>query len=126
MSHPIKEIRGPLIAIIVGMFRVLLNMTAMNVAIPSLVDSFHSSISVVQWSTTGYILAEAIIIPVAGWLSFHLGQATLEGAATGAECLPFLCLHKRNPSCMDYSDSVLRLIVFEPCVPSESSGLQCF
>ncbi len=73
MSHPIKEIRGPLIAIIVGMFMVLLNMTAMNVAIPSLVDSFHSSISVVQWSTTGYILAEAIIIPVAGWLSDRFG-----------------------------------------------------
>lgn len=73
MSHPIREIRGPLIAIIVGMFMVLLNMTAMNVAIPSLVDTFHRSISVVQWSTTGYILAEAIIIPVAGWLSDRYG-----------------------------------------------------
>jgi len=73
MSNAIKEIRGPLVAIIVGMFMVMLNMTAMNVAIPSLVDTFHSSISVVQWATTGYILAEAIIIPVAGWLSDRFG-----------------------------------------------------
>ncbi|MGF9913097.1 MDR family MFS transporter [Paenibacillus ehimensis] len=73
MSNGIKEIRGPLVAVIVGMFMVLLNMTAMNVAIPRLADTFQSSLSVIQWATTGYILAEAVIIPVAGWLSDRFG-----------------------------------------------------
>lgn len=60
-------------AIILGTFMVWLNVTAMNVAIPKLVETFHSSLSIIQWSTTGYILAEAIIIPLAGWLSDRFG-----------------------------------------------------
>ena len=71
----IKEIRAPLFAIIIGMFMVLLNMTAMNVAIPNLMNSFQSSLSFMQWATTGYILAEAAIIPVAGWLADRFKQA---------------------------------------------------
>ncbi|WP_339294213.1 DHA2 family efflux MFS transporter permease subunit [Paenibacillus sp. FSL W7-1279] len=70
----IKEIRAPLFAIIIGMFMVLLNMTAMNVAIPNLMNSFQSSLSFMQWATTGYILAEAAIIPVAGWLADRFGS----------------------------------------------------
>ncbi|WP_272868160.1 MFS transporter [Paenibacillus lautus] len=70
----IKEIRAPLFAIIIGMFMVLLNMTAMNVAIPNLMHSFQSSLSFMQWATTGYILAEAAIIPVAGWLADRFGS----------------------------------------------------
>ncbi|WP_028776691.1 MDR family MFS transporter [Shimazuella kribbensis] len=73
MSNEITKIRKPLIAIIVGMFMILLNMTALNVAIPDLVETFHSSLSVIQWATTGYILAEAVIIPLSGWFSDRFG-----------------------------------------------------
>ncbi|MBW7454154.1 MDR family MFS transporter [Paenibacillus sepulcri] len=73
MSNTVKAIIGPLVAIIVGMFMVLLNMTALNVAVPNLVETFNSSLPVVQWSITGYILAEAAIIPLAGWLSDRFG-----------------------------------------------------
>ncbi|AWP27292.1 MDR family MFS transporter [Paenibacillus glucanolyticus] len=73
MSTTIKEIRAPLFAIIIGMFMVLLNMTAMNVAIPKLMNTFQSPLSLMQWATTGYILAEAAIIPVAGWLADRFG-----------------------------------------------------
>lgn len=74
MSTTVKEIRAPLFAIIVGLFMVLLNMTAMNVAIPSLMSSFQSPLSLIQWATTGYILAEAAIIPVSGWLADRFGS----------------------------------------------------
>lgn len=69
----LKTIRGPLISIIIGMFMVMLDSTAINIAIPILSNEFNSSLSVIQWSVTGYILAEAAIIPIAGWLSDKFG-----------------------------------------------------
>lgn len=69
----VKQIIAPLLAIIVGMFMVILDGTAMNVALPGLVKDFHSKISVVQWAVTGYALAQAAVIPLAGWLSDRFG-----------------------------------------------------
>jgi EmrB/QacA subfamily drug resistance transporter len=69
----IKTIIAPLLAIIVGMFMVILDGTAMNVALPGLVKDFDSKISVVQWAVTGYALAQAAVIPLAGWLSDRFG-----------------------------------------------------
>ncbi|WP_233531323.1 DHA2 family efflux MFS transporter permease subunit [Paenibacillus alkalitolerans] len=69
----IKSIIAPLVAIIVGMFMVILDGTAMNVAMPRLINDFQSPISVVQWTVTGYALAQSAVIPLAGWLSDRFG-----------------------------------------------------
>ncbi|MBP3040582.1 multidrug efflux MFS transporter [Bacillaceae bacterium Marseille-Q3522] len=69
----IKQVFAPLLAIIVGMFMVILDGTAMNVAIPGFIKDFNSNISVVQWTVTGYALAQAAVIPLAGWLSDRFG-----------------------------------------------------
>ncbi|MGH2410738.1 MAG: MFS transporter, partial [Chloroflexota bacterium] len=66
-------ILGPLIAIILGMFMAILDTTAVNVALPTLVTSFKSTIPSLQWVITGYILAQAAVIPLAGWLSDRFG-----------------------------------------------------
>jgi len=66
-------ILGPLIAIILGMFMAILDTTAVNVALPTLVTSFKSDIHSLQWVITGYILAQAAVIPLAGWLSDRFG-----------------------------------------------------
>ncbi|MCD9022886.1 DHA2 family efflux MFS transporter permease subunit [Cohnella silvisoli] len=68
-----RQLVGPLIAIIVGIFMVILDTTAVNVALPVLVDDFHRSLSVVQWTITGYALAQAAVIPLAGWMSDRYG-----------------------------------------------------
>ncbi|WP_166238534.1 MDR family MFS transporter [Paenibacillus turpanensis] len=68
-----KSIIVPLIAIIVGMFMVILDGTAMNVAMPGLIQDFGRDISVVQWTVTGYSLAQSAVIPLAGWLSDRFG-----------------------------------------------------
>jgi EmrB/QacA subfamily drug resistance transporter len=69
----IKDILAPLIAIIVGLFMVILDGTAMNVAIPGLQREFNATISIVQWTVTGYALAQAAVIPLAGWMSDRFG-----------------------------------------------------
>lgn len=69
----IKSIMLPLIAIIVGMFMVILDGTAMNVALDQFMKDFQSNFSLVQWTVTGYALAQAAVIPLAGWLSDRFG-----------------------------------------------------
>src|SRR5438105_11081470 len=68
-----RAILAPLIAIIIGVFMVVLDSTAVNVALPGLVRSFHSALSTIQWTVTGYALAQAAVIPLAGWLSDRFG-----------------------------------------------------
>jgi MFS family permease len=70
----IKEIMAPLIAIIIGLFMVILDGTAVNVALPGLQKEFDSPLSIVQWTVTGYALAQAAVIPLAGWLSDRFGS----------------------------------------------------
>ncbi|MGH2410356.1 MAG: DHA2 family efflux MFS transporter permease subunit, partial [Chloroflexota bacterium] len=68
-----RAIIGPLVAIIIGVFMVVLDSTAMNVALPGLVRGLHGSLATLQWTITGYVLAQAAVIPLAGWLSDRFG-----------------------------------------------------
>ncbi|MGG1516138.1 MDR family MFS transporter [Paenibacillus oryzisoli] len=69
----ITSIIVPLIAIIVGIFMVILDTTAMNVALSKLVVDFKTDLPTIQWAVTGYMLASAAVIPLAGWLSDRFG-----------------------------------------------------
>jgi EmrB/QacA subfamily drug resistance transporter len=69
-----RSILGPLIAIVVGIFMVILDGTAVNVALPKLQEDFNLlNLSLVQWTVIGYALAQAAVIPLAGWLSDRFG-----------------------------------------------------
>jgi EmrB/QacA subfamily drug resistance transporter len=63
----------PLIAIIAGCFMVILDTTAMNVALSKLVVDFNTQLPTLEWTVTGYMLATASVIPLAGWLSDRFG-----------------------------------------------------
>jgi EmrB/QacA subfamily drug resistance transporter len=69
----VKTIIAPLLAVMIGMIMVLLDTTIMNVAIPSLQKYFNSSLATIQWTVTGYTLALATIIPLAGWMTDKFG-----------------------------------------------------
>jgi len=70
----LRSIIGPLVAIIVGIFMVILDGTAVNVALPKLQEEFNlPDFSLVQWTVIGYALAQAAVIPLAGWLSDRFG-----------------------------------------------------
>jgi EmrB/QacA subfamily drug resistance transporter len=69
----ISSIIVPLIAIISGVFMVILDTTAMNVALSKLVVDFKTDLPTIQWVVTGYMLATAAVIPLAGWLSDRFG-----------------------------------------------------
>jgi len=77
----IRSIMGPLIAIIMGIFMVVLDTTAVNVSLPTLSRDFKSDVHTLQWVLTGYLLAQAAVIPLAGWLSDRFGAKPLFLAA---------------------------------------------
>jgi EmrB/QacA subfamily drug resistance transporter len=72
-NQSIRSILAPLTAIIVGLFMVILDGTAMNVMLPKLGQEFHDGLSTIQWTVTGYMLAQAAVIPLAGWISDRFG-----------------------------------------------------
>ncbi len=70
----VRSILGPLVAIIIGIFMVILDGTAVNVALPKLQQEFNlPNLTLVQWTVIGYALAQAAVIPLAGWLSDRFG-----------------------------------------------------
>ncbi|THF83778.1 MDR family MFS transporter [Cohnella fermenti] len=69
-----KKLLPPLLAIILGMFMVILDTTVVNVALPTLVDDFGSTLHALQWAVTGYTLALSAVIPLAGWMTDRFGS----------------------------------------------------
>ncbi|WP_285569049.1 DHA2 family efflux MFS transporter permease subunit [Streptomyces sp. NBC_01463] len=50
-----------------------LDATIVNVGISTLGGEFHATLATVEWVTTGYLLAVALAIPVAGWAVVRFG-----------------------------------------------------
>ncbi len=73
----ISSVLVPLITIIVGIFMVVLDGTAVNVALQKLVVDFKTPLTTIQWTVTGYALAQAAVIPLAGWLSDRFGAKSI-------------------------------------------------
>jgi EmrB/QacA subfamily drug resistance transporter len=68
-----RSILLPLIAIIMGTFMVILDNTVVNVALPTLGRVFGTDISLLQWVIGAYMLAQAAVIPLSGWISDRFG-----------------------------------------------------
>src|ERR671933_1975014 len=68
-----RSVLVPLIAIVLGSFMVILDSTVVNVALPTLGRVLATDLSVLQWVISGYMLAQAAVIPLSGWLSDRFG-----------------------------------------------------
>ncbi len=71
------------IVFIFGLFMDMMDMTIVNVAIPSLRRDFNAGTSLVEWTVTGYLLSLAVVIPAAGWLSDRFGTKRVFLVAMG-------------------------------------------
>src|ERR671934_642583 len=68
-----REIVTLAAVVVLGTIMTVLDLTIVNVAIPTLGREFATSISAIQWVMTGYMLAFASVIPLAGWASERFG-----------------------------------------------------
>src|SRR6266571_1569539 len=73
----IRTIALPLAAIVLGTFMAILDNTVVNVALPTLERFFKVDLHQIQWVVTGYMLAQAAVIPLSGWLSDRFGAKRL-------------------------------------------------
>ncbi len=63
-----------LIAVSIGVFMLLLDLTIVNVALPTIQADFHASLSDLQWVVDAYALALAALLLTAGSLADRFGR----------------------------------------------------
>ena len=59
--------------VVLGTIMAILDTTIVAVALATLARDFHTSINTIQWVTTGYLLALAVVIPLSGWAVHRFG-----------------------------------------------------
>ncbi|MFH5182107.1 DHA2 family efflux MFS transporter permease subunit [Paenibacillus sp. TAB 01] len=64
----------PLIAIIMATFVSVLSSSLANVALPKLASVFGVPTTTIQWVSTGFMLASAVVIPMSGFLVGRFGS----------------------------------------------------
>ena len=67
------EVRRVSVVVVLGTIMAILDTTIVAVALATLARDFHTNISTIQWVTTGYLLALAVVIPLSGWSVHRFG-----------------------------------------------------
>jgi len=78
-----REILAPAVVVVLGSIMTILDATIVNVALPTLGQDLHTSISTIQWVPTIYLLAFASVIPLTGWLAGRFGTKRVWLASLG-------------------------------------------
>jgi EmrB/QacA subfamily drug resistance transporter len=77
-------LRHMIFTLIIGALAAIFDSTIMSVAINTLSGQLHTSLSTIQWVSTGYLLALAATMPAVGWAQSVLGGKRLWITALGA------------------------------------------
>jgi DHA2 family multidrug resistance protein len=80
------------VAVMFATFMEVLDTTVVNVSLPHVAGSLSASIDESTWALTSYLVANAIILPLAGWLARRFGRKRLLMlSVTGFTAASFLC-----------------------------------
>src|SRR6202035_668316 len=80
------------VAVILSTFMEVLDTTVVNVSLPHIAGSLSATIDEATWTLTSYLVANAIILPLTGWLSNFFGRKRmLMMSVTGFTIASFLC-----------------------------------
>lgn len=96
-DDPKVVIHGPMLAVTIGVlalanFMAVLDMTIVNVAVPHIAGSLAVAPNEGTWAITSYSVAEAIMVPLTGWLAQRFGAVrVLAIAALGFGLFSALC-----------------------------------
>src|SRR5256885_11567331 len=80
MQAAVQTRRSPWIILLVlclGFFMILLDLTIVNVAIPSIIDGLHAGLDEILWVLNAYILVYAVLLITAGRLGDKYGAKRL-------------------------------------------------
>ena len=62
------------VAVVIPTFMEVLDTTIANVALRYIAGGLSAAVTDSEWVITSYLAANAIILPISGWLSAHLGR----------------------------------------------------
>lgn len=62
------------ITVMIGTFMEVLDTSIANVALPHIAGSIGSTIEEATWMSTSYLVANAIVLPLTGWISTNFGR----------------------------------------------------
>ncbi|HWR53850.1 MAG TPA: DHA2 family efflux MFS transporter permease subunit [Bryobacteraceae bacterium] len=80
------------ISVMFGTFMEVLDTTVVNVSLPHIAGSMSASVDEATWVLTSYLVANAIILPITGWLSSRFGRKNLLMASVvGFTTSSFMC-----------------------------------
>src|SRR5579872_1043054 len=80
------------VAVMLGTFMEVLDTTVVNVSLPHIAGNLSATVDEATWVLTSYLVANAIVLPLTGWLSNHFGRKRLLMlAVTGFTLASFLC-----------------------------------
>jgi len=80
------------IAVMFGTFMEVLDTTVVNVSLPHIAATMSATIDEATWVLTSYLVANAIILPMTGWLASTFGRKRLLMiSVTGFTISSFLC-----------------------------------
>src|SRR5947209_8524619 len=65
------------IAVMFGTFMEVLDTTVVNVSLPHIAGSLSATTDEATWALTSYLVANAIILPITGWLANYFGRKRL-------------------------------------------------
>src|SRR4026209_1474541 len=63
-----------LTAVMLGTILEVLDTSIVNVAIPEMMGNLGATLTQISWVSTGYIIANVIVLPMTGWLSTAFGR----------------------------------------------------
>src|ERR1044071_4218162 len=80
------------VAVMLGTFMEVLDTTVVNVSLPHIAGNLSATVDEATWVLTSYLVANAIVLPLTGWLSNHFGRKrVLMTSITGFTLASVLC-----------------------------------
>jgi DHA2 family multidrug resistance protein len=80
------------ISVLAGTFMVILDSTVVNVSLPYIAGNLSATVEEATWVLTTYLAANAIIIPITGWLANYFGRKRLlQLSVVGFTAASFFC-----------------------------------
>src|SRR5579871_2051924 len=122
-SSPLPAVSVPVvnpwiitIAVMLGTFMEVLDTTVVNVSLPHMAGDLSASTDEATWVLTSYLVANAIVLPMAGWLANRFGRRRiLLTSVVGFTFFSFLC---------GIAPNLPALIIFRICQGANGGGLQ--
>lgn len=80
------------VAVMLSTFMEVLDTTVVNVSLPHIAGSLSATTDEATWTLTSYLVANAIVLPITGWLSNYFGRKRLlMFSVIGFTTASFLC-----------------------------------